>query len=234
MIYSKSVVFIHAPKTGGMSVTRFLVNVLDDPVVVVAPTSARTHSLEMAATPQAAAKLSHVQGNRHETCTQAAALIQAQGWQMPPMAFSMIRHPADMLLSYYKHMRKPHVWKRMGMSRETLRGVPQMAMTLPFDAFVRIRGYYGRTEDEILDYYRTDVFEQLDIVPLKDIAEYLSQKLSHLPAFSATRLEHRNKSVEPLMRHDIPPETLEYISTTYRRVADLYETAVSNAPWRGS
>ena len=44
MIYSKEATFVHVPKTGGMSVTQFLVNALDCPMTIFAQEKATKHS----------------------------------------------------------------------------------------------------------------------------------------------------------------------------------------------
>lgn len=232
MIYNPEVAFIHVPKTGGMSMTRFLVNALDGPVTVVAPANAYEHSLALAETPQAAAKVMHVNGRRHETCPQAIELMEAQKWRKPPCAFAMIRHPVDLMLSYYKHMRKPHIWKLRGLSRETLRGPPKTAMEETFDDFCRQELFYCMSDETLLDYYRSSMFDRFDIVPLNDIIEYVELRFSHHAAYAAGKLGHYNRSREKLFVDDISDATVRYIIATYPGLTTLYEKTIVDGSWR--
>ncbi|MFX0543655.1 hypothetical protein ACEWPM_018405 [Roseovarius sp. S4756] len=231
MIYTRDAVFIHVPKTGGMSVTRFLVNALDCPVTVVAPANAEAHSMGLAASPSAAAKLNHVRGDRHETCEQAVSLIRAHSWPMPPAAFAMIRHPADLMLSYYRHMRKPVVWKLRGMSAETLGGIPKLAMDLPFDAFCQATAFYGMQDDDLMAYYTSSGLAALDIVPLPEIRAYLYWRFGRNRNFGQSALEHKNRSIEPVPEDAVSAETDAYITSMYPRVSQLYCSTLGAGAW---
>ena len=109
MIHTDDFAFIHFMKTGGMSVTRYLVNVADTPVHAFSELKSHPHTQGMAITPESAAKLTCVAGPRHADVPTAVKLIQDNGLTMPPVAFAMIRHPVDLMLSLYKHLQKPHV-----------------------------------------------------------------------------------------------------------------------------
>jgi hypothetical protein len=228
MLCTESIAFIHVQKTGGMSVTRFLVNAIDDPVTVFVPEQALDHARRMAETPAAAAKLTCQIGTRHEDPEQAATLIERHALEKPRLAFSVIRSPVELMLSYYKHMRKPRVWRRRGMSEKSLTGAPKLAMEYDFDTFCRKVLFYNKTDAQLLRYFQPRGFEKLDVVPLSRLNEYLQLRFGHHANFDADKLEHRNKSQDTRQAEDVRPETISHIETTYPKVLHAYKTALEH------
>lgn len=98
MIFSKDLVFLHVPKTGGMSLTRFLLDMLPKPVYYVAPLV----PLEQRE------GITHIQGIRHENLENADAILSAHGMELKtiPLILSVIRNPYELEVSRYAYLRK--------------------------------------------------------------------------------------------------------------------------------
>jgi len=232
MLYTKDFAFIHVQKTGGMSMTRFLVNAIDDPVTVFVPDRARDHALRMPATPEAAAKLTCHTGTRHEKPAAALALLDKHGLEIPPFAFAVIRDPADLMLSYYKHIQKPRVrQRRMTDGDAGSKKVLRAARQLPFDAFAREHLFYNMEDETLIRFYEREAFPRLDVVPLKRVSEYLTARFSHHAGFDLAKLEHRNKSKYDKTADQPDPDTVAHIKATYPKVQALYEEAMARDSW---
>lgn len=228
MIYTQDFLFIHVPKTAGMSITRFLVNALDGPVTLVAPDKVREHSLRSAATERARSKLELLHGTRHETPSEAIELLSENGISLPAHGFAIIRHPLDLMASYYMHMRKPHVWKRRGLKPEDLTGHPKLAYELSFSDFVHAADFYNRNDEAVASYYDTTGFSTFDIVPLKAISAYLNKLVEGNAAAKTTELEHRNVSKEKIENKE---EMRSFVEQKYPRVTELANQALEK--WAG-
>lgn len=230
MICTERFAFIHVPKTGGMSVTRYLINAVDEPVAVFALERGRQHALDMATTPDRAQKLRFVAGKRHETPAEAVAAIRGADLPVPPWAFAVIRHPVDLMLSYYKHMRKPWIWKQRGMDADSLTGDVKLAMEADFGAFCRETGFYALDDAGLARFYEPAGFDRLDIVPLNRLPDYLALKFSGQGNATGATLEHRNKSRGGMAPDTVPEETRALIATRYPTILRLYEEA-AEATW---
>lgn len=226
MLCTENFAFIHVPKTGGMSVTRFLINAINDPITVFVPKSALEHTRQLADTDRAASKLTCRIGERHENPAQALRLIEKHGLTKPPLAFSVIRHPVDLMLSYYKHMRKPRVWRIRGMSRSDLWGAPKLAMENDFDSFCKKALFYQKTDEELLSYFEPSSFKTLDVVPIERLNEYFSLRLSNQLNFDRSNLEHRNKSDDARTHEDLSRDTIAHIERTYSSVLKAYQRSL--------
>ncbi|MGB3314374.1 MAG: hypothetical protein WBB85_08170 [Albidovulum sp.] len=231
MLYTKEFVFIHVEKTGGMSLTRFLINALDDPVTVFVPDRGRDHALAMPTTPEAAAKLTCHAGTRHEKPPAALELLEKHGLPVPPFAFAVIRSPVDLMLSYYKHLQKDRVRTRRSANPGGLKPAALMATEVSFDTFARQARFYNMRDRKLMKFYQPDGFPRLDVVPLKRIGDYLTLRFSHHAAFDLAKLEHRNKSKEGQSVSDLDPDTVAHIKATYPKVQALYEEAMARDSW---
>lgn len=231
MLHTDKFVFIHVEKTGGMSMTRFLINAVDDPVTVFVPERAHDHAREMATTPEAAAKLTVLTGARHEKPWKAIQTLKEHNLSRPPFAFSVIRHPVDMMLSYYKHVQKAPVLERRGLTPDTLRHAPKVAAENSFDDFCRKVLFYNMRDEQLLNFYRKAGFNRLDVVPLSRIGDYLTLRFSDHKNFDLAKLEHRNRSKDGRKSDDLDPATVQHIKDTYPQTVALYEAAAEAPDW---
>ena len=233
MLYTEEAVFIHVPKTGGMSITRFLVNALDLPVTVFAAPRAAEHTRNLAASVEALDKLAFVEGRRHAPCPVAVEEIRAAGLPLPQFAFSIVREPVSLMVSYYKHMQKPHVWKLRGQEAGQLKGAPKLAVEGDFDAFVRGAEFYNMTDAQIADYYRPGGFPRLDIVALEHLNDYLRHRFGHHAAFDLAKMERRNTSKAVKAKVEITDETRAFVAEKYPRLTETYRRALDRGWERG-
>ncbi len=231
MIHTDDFAFIHFMKTGGMSLTRYLVNVADGPVHAFSEPKSHPQTHAMATAPDSAAKLTCLSGPRHANVARAVDLIHENGLTMPPWAFVMIRHPVDLMLSLYKHLQKPHVWTHRGMTRDTLRGQVKVAMENDFADFARQSRFYALDDDGAAAFFDPSGFDRLDVVPLQRINEYLALRFGQCRNFADVSLSHQNQSHGGQRPDDIDPDTRAHICKTYPQLLATYESA-SAAQWQ--
>lgn len=227
MLHTKDFAFIHFQKTGGMSMTRYLINAVDDPVTVFLAEKGIASTRRMPISEDRAAKLTCLVGNRHDAPALAIQAMQKHDLVVPPWAFVMIRHPVDLMLSYYKHIRKPRVWKHRGMSQDKMSGHVRYAMEHPFDAFARKIRFYGKPDDQLVKFFKPSGFGRLDVVPLERISEFLDLRFGDQKNFAGVELEHHNKSDEPRKVSEIDPDTRAYIRSIYPQTEAIYEAAMT-------
>src|SRR5215211_8547984 len=102
MIFCRELLFLHVPKTGGMSVSEYLVRVLPPPVYYTRPDG---HGL--LTVPEGVVEMS---GKRHETLAQACDVVAAHGFRLPEFRaiLATIRNPYDLEVSRYTHLQQPY------------------------------------------------------------------------------------------------------------------------------
>jgi hypothetical protein len=108
MVFNQNVLFIHLGKTGGMSVTDYLCNTLKPPVYHVLPQSHLENSKPLGYEQR-------IPGNRHGSLSVAQEIIATYNLKLADfnLIFVIARNPFDLDFSYFKHLRKPHVFKRL-------------------------------------------------------------------------------------------------------------------------
>jgi len=140
MIIGENFAFIHTPKSGGMSFTRWLINNVDGRLWVVVPESAFEHSKDSALYEDILPRIQLIKGIRHETLPEARHLINQLGCPEPEFVFSAIRDPYDLLRSYFNYLRKPHIVERR------IHGDPdlELALNSEFGTFVKKNVYVNK------------------------------------------------------------------------------------------
>lgn len=147
MIFTDDLVFIHIPKTGGMSCSRYLLRVLKGRVY-----NCHAHADEECRRLDRSEVLPVTDVNRH--CTLAAALdhiqrLSGSGAEQPRKILAVVRHPASLEYSFYRHLQKPHIAERR---RKNSPELVDLAMG-DFKGFVAGAGYHReglRQEDYFL------------------------------------------------------------------------------------
>ena len=154
MLISDDVLFIHVPKTGGLSVSDYLVNNLRGPVEESLGFKAPAVDRRQFAFDDVADRVTVFRGRRHEDLRQAVDILAARGRALSDFALvlAVIRNPYDLEVSHYEHLRKPEVIQRRGR-----RSVPvQAAATGDFGHFVEHAPFFGCLPAKMERYYTLD------------------------------------------------------------------------------
>jgi hypothetical protein len=119
MIYNDELLFIHVPKTGGMSLTHALVRGLKGQVYITVPRGHETRVAEEII----------IEGTRHETLSKAAAYFDKEKRDLSQFKaiIAVARNPYDLEVSRFHYLRKGNPFDR-GAAQE-------LAMAGDFSAF---------------------------------------------------------------------------------------------------
>ncbi|HSM61210.1 MAG TPA: hypothetical protein VK849_10455, partial [Longimicrobiales bacterium] len=103
MIFSKDLLFLHAPKTGGMSITELLLDVLPRPVFYTDPEAQPEERRE---------GVVHRVGIRHEGLEEARDVVAREGFTLNgfPAILVVLRNPYALEVSRYAYLRAGHPW----------------------------------------------------------------------------------------------------------------------------
>ncbi len=131
MIFCRELLFVHVPKTGGMSVSKCLLNVLSPPVYYSRPAgSARTNLPGIVEIP----------GIRHESLAEAKEVVARHGFELArfPLIVAAIRNPYALEVSRYAYLQIGNIWDK-GHNQDR-------ALTANFETFaVTSHDHGGRT-----------------------------------------------------------------------------------------
>jgi len=103
MVFNHDVLFLHVPKTGGVSVTNYLLQVLPAPVYYVTK-----GPIGLA---DAREGVSFIPGEAHQTLATARKFLPGHGFELEqfPRILATLRNPYDLTVSYYTYKRTPQV-----------------------------------------------------------------------------------------------------------------------------
>ena len=104
MIFNRNLLFLHPPKTAGMSTSLYLLQVLPAPVYVSQPVWDETLP----------AGVVHLVGKRHETLAECREVVARQRFDLRrfPIVLATIRNPYDLEVSRWAFLRQAHPWER--------------------------------------------------------------------------------------------------------------------------
>ena len=103
MVFNRDVLFLHVPKTGGVSVTNYLLQVLPAPVYYVTK-----GPIGLA---DAREGVSFIPGEAHQTLATARKFLPGHGFELEqfPRILATLRNPYDLTVSYYTYKRNPQI-----------------------------------------------------------------------------------------------------------------------------
>ena len=164
MIWNDEVLFIHVPKTGGMSMTSVLETSLPGPVFSSVPAG---HEGDQP-------NVTYVAGTRHERVHEAEQILARHGRSLGDfqVIIAGMRNPYDLEVSRYHHI-KTHFWD------QPLRNV-ELIRSEGFAGFCAHSNFYGANPPAIHQYYtnRWEPLPQLRIVKYENLAADLSDALT--------------------------------------------------------
>src|SRR5687768_17179154 len=103
MLFSRDLLFIHVPKTGGMVVTEYLLRTLPRPVHYSHP-----HDPQHGGDPG----IEEIPGSRHETLGEARRILSERGIRVHdlPLIIAVVRNPYDLEVSRYAYLQRGEPW----------------------------------------------------------------------------------------------------------------------------
>jgi hypothetical protein len=138
MVFNEQLLFLHVPKTGGMAITKALLEGLSGSVYCTAP---KGHHLQRVRHEQV------LQGIRHENIPQARKVLARLGRRLEDFEciIAVMRDPYELEASRFHYLRKGQACDR-GPAQD-------LALAGDFEAFtVQSRWWFG----DIADYYTLD------------------------------------------------------------------------------
>lgn len=229
MIIGENFVFIHTPKAGGMSFTRWLVNNVDGPLYMVVPEYAFEHTKEIALYDDILERMEIIEGNRHETLPEAREILDKLKLPEPEFVFATIRDPYDLVHSAYSYLRKPHVTQRRAIQGAQNAHFDQV-LNYSFAEFAKNCGFFSHSPDEVTSYFQSPKsFENVDVVPLSDMSNYLKFRFADHENFGRYNLERRNTSAKKSMDDAEKKSAKKIIYKRFHKLHDVYKIACAEA-----
>jgi hypothetical protein len=179
MIFCKKLLFLHVPKTGGISVSNVLLDVLPAPVYYSAPSGQH-------GAPRNGVIFVH--GTRHETLEDAEEAIAAYGWRLDqfPVILACLRNPYELEVSRYAYLRKSHPWDR-GLSQE-------LALSGDFERFAVDSPPHAHRQLEAYFVLRGSIPANLRIARLERISTELPAVLRSVGVNANIKIPRTNRS----------------------------------------
>ncbi len=164
MIFCKDLLFIHIPKTGGMSVSKFLLQVLPRPVYYTLPTRDENLSYD---------GIVQILGPRHESLEEARKGTTKYGFDVCefPLVLAVLRNPYSLEVSRYEYLR---------LGRPIDRGPNQhLALTSDFETFASESSNHGGPSRPIESYFLLDgkMPKNLEIIRFESLADDVGKVL---------------------------------------------------------
>ena len=207
-----------------MSVTRWILNNVDGPLIVVVPENAFEHTREMVRFDDVLSRLTLINGKRHETLPETKQTLEALGRKEPEFVISIIRDPYALLRSYFYYLQQPHIVKRHAGKFPRQRA----AIESGFEGFCKTCKFFGYDENEVIDFFHApSAFDRVDLVPLQHVSDYLTSRFSSHQNFGRAPLETRNKTEKPRIA---PLEAAKIRDIVYKRFhlySGFYQEALS-------
>ena len=208
MIFNDDILYIHIGKTGGMSTARYLCKVLKDPIYNVVPPNALDVQFGNA---------KNIAGLRHETLEEALEVTRQYGKGIGDFkeVLATIRHPYDLELSLYFHLkkklddgRKVHP-ERAALVREGI------------ESFVKA-GIYHRPGVRYEDYVTIEgqVPNHLRFIRFENISEEFQKISVEYGSGKRIPFPHRNKSKRSFTVNDLSDELKALIYEKYKWIFD--------------
>ena len=217
MIIGENFVFVHVPKCGGMSVTRWILNNVDGPLTAIVPENTFEHTRKMALFDDVLPRLTLLKGKRHETLPDTKATLDRLGLSDPEFVISIIRDPYDLMRSYFHYLQQPHIVKRHAgkFPRQ------QRAIEAGFEVFCQSCRFFGYDERGITNFFRhPTAFKTVDLVPLQNISTYLESRFSTQSNIGRYSLEKRNSTSKNRMD---PVDEARIRNQVYARFQGYYK-----------
>ncbi|HRO16249.1 MAG TPA: hypothetical protein PLL33_14670 [Paracoccus sp. (in: a-proteobacteria)] len=220
MIWNEDVLFIHVPKTGGMSTTSVLETSLPGQVFSAVPAG---HEGD-------APNVTYVPGTRHERIHEAARILERYGRRLDDfkVIIAGMRNPYDLEVSRFHHI-------KMHFFDQPLRNV-ELIKAEGFEGFCAKSNFYGCNPPAIHQYYtnKWEPLPQLRIVRHEnmaaDMTDALAPHVESLPEFP-----HLNASRRATWQEMMTPTAEAAIHERFKWLfTSGYYDRYSPAEWSGA
>lgn len=182
MIFCEQVLFIHVPKTGGMSLTEYLLQVLPKPVYYSCPAGDNQ---------PARPGVIQILGLRHESLVEAKEVLLQRGCDicLLPLILAVLRNPYSLEVSRYANSQKRHSSNRVSNQ--------QLAWGTDFQTFAVKSLDHGGPTRPIQCYFLLDgvIPPNLRILRFENLADDLRSALATVGINEAVELPQNNVSV---------------------------------------
>lgn len=195
MIWNDQILFIHAPKTAGMSMTTLLLSALKGIVNITGPYEKKVREGNTVYWP----------GKRHESLYDAESFLSYLNKSIYSFEkiFVVMRNPYDMELSRYSYLKKGNAWDK-GIAQE-------LAMNGSFRDYLKKAPFFGMNPPRIDIYYSINGLLPSNMVVLKyenlnsDIRLFMTKYLN-----TDKEPERENSSEHPIFL-DVYDDELEQL-----------------------
>ncbi len=171
MVFNHEVLFIHLGKTGGMSVTNYLCNVLKPPVIHVVKKD------EFENTKQSGHEVIYP-WKRHANLVEADKFLKDFGIQLSDfkLIFCVVRNPLELDYSYYKHLRSERYVKTLSANPANKRLLA--AANAEYEAFALQN--FTHFKGKLKDFFEIDgaVPDNMKIVRFEELAVAVPELIS--------------------------------------------------------
>lgn len=214
MLVTDEVLFIHAPKTGGISVTEYLIWNLPGRKLLFLPADRdRPRPLERAR--NLLRQVRYVDGDRHAPLAGVLRQLQVLGRSLDDFrtVLAVIRNPYDLEVSRFAYY-----------ARSYHRGLTELARSGDFDRFCRVAGYPWGTPSPIEDWYTLggELPANMRLLRFEQLADGIH---SALPSITRERrpLRHRNPSARGDWHTFVTADNEPMIYEKYRWLFRFYD-----------
>jgi hypothetical protein len=219
MLFNDDLLFLHVPKPGGMSVTRYLLETLPKPLAITHPIDdPDLHKQE----------ITQLDGARHESLAEARDMLAALGRDIREFQVVLVgmRNPYDQEVSRYAFLRQGHHWE-LGPEQD-------LALASDFETFAlgncqaggRWKRYGLEAErarpNEIRDYYMLDgvLPSNLKVIRFEHLAADLLGALAALDIVGTPDFPWDNRSDHQAYATYYTPAAEAAVYDRYRWVFD--------------
>ena len=190
MIWNKDYLFIHVPKTAGMSMTQTFLNGLEGQITYAGPHERKKID-----------NIMYVPGKRHETLIDAESYFTYTNQSIFDFKkiFVVMRSPYDLEISRYAYLRK---------NLETDRGLAQeIALSSSFKEYLKAAPFFGQNPPRLDKYYQigNSIPPNLVVLKYESLESEIRWKLA--PHLKKIDLGRENSSERKLVSEIFNPET---------------------------